>query len=358
MSKKVLYIMNVDWNWIKQRPHYLAEGLSDKFDMKIVFQYRYGRKGFQKRELTLDGLTPIYVIPRIDRYRFGCKINVLIKKIYLKKIVKKFKPDIVYLTYPEQINWIPESYGGRIIYDCMDNYSQFNVNAAKKDDMIAEEKKMCEKASHILASSAYLKELLIKNYGVDKNLIDIVRNGYNGKPAEIKNTVNTDKKMFTMCYFGTFSDWFDFDFVLKSLNDAEDLEYLFIGPIDGIKIPKHDRIKYIGVVEHDELPKYTNEADCFVMPFVLNEVILSVDPVKLYEYINFNKNIICVKYPEISRFDRFVHFYDTYDEYIGTVKQLMSDNTLKYDAEERIQFLEKNSWAKRVEVIQDILERE
>ena len=48
-----------------------------------------------------------------------------------------------------------------------------------------------------------------------------------------------------------------------------------------------------------------------MMPFILNELIESVDPVKLYEYINFEKNIICIKYDEILRFKDFVYFYNT-----------------------------------------------
>ena len=27
MMKKILYVTNVDWNWIKQRPQFIAENL-------------------------------------------------------------------------------------------------------------------------------------------------------------------------------------------------------------------------------------------------------------------------------------------------------------------------------------------
>ena len=58
--------MNVDWNWIKQRPHYLAEGLASKYKLIIVYQYRYKRNRLQKRvEDTLD-LRPIFVLPKIS----------------------------------------------------------------------------------------------------------------------------------------------------------------------------------------------------------------------------------------------------------------------------------------------------
>ena len=66
------------------------------------------------------------------------------------------------------------------------------------------------------------------------------------------------------------------------------------------------------------------------MPFVVNDIILSVDPVKLYEYLNFNKNIISVHYPEIDRFSDFVNFYNSNKELISVIFKLMNDNSHKY----------------------------
>ena len=40
--------MNVDWDWIKQRPHFIAEGLATKNEIKVIYQYRYQRDGLQK----------------------------------------------------------------------------------------------------------------------------------------------------------------------------------------------------------------------------------------------------------------------------------------------------------------------
>ena len=49
--KKMVYEMNVEWNWIKQRPHFLAEELAKYFDITVLYQYRYNRKGLQHREV-------------------------------------------------------------------------------------------------------------------------------------------------------------------------------------------------------------------------------------------------------------------------------------------------------------------
>jgi sulfatase maturation enzyme AslB (radical SAM superfamily) len=92
------------------------------------------------------------------------------------------------------------------------------------------------------------------------------------------------------------------------------------------------------------------------MPFKINDLILSVDPVKLYEYVNFNKNIITVHYEEIERFHEFVHFYNDTEEYLSVIKELKGNNTLKYSNEQRQKFLVENTWNKRVEQILNKLE--
>ena len=70
--------MGIDWYWIKQRPHFIAELLNTQFNVHVMYQHRYGRTGLQKRENVDVNLNPIYVIPRGDRYVFLSKVNAAI----------------------------------------------------------------------------------------------------------------------------------------------------------------------------------------------------------------------------------------------------------------------------------------
>ena len=94
------------------------------------------------------------------------------------------------------------------------------------------------------------------------------------------------------------------------------------------------------------------------MPFQDNQIIESVDPVKLYEYINFNKDILSVEYDEIERFNSFVHFYKTYENYIAQLRELMQAKSVKYTDADRKEFLEKNSWLERVREVNSLLEKD
>lgn len=354
--KSILFVMNVDWNWIKQRPHFIAEGLSKTHKVKIIYQYQYNRKNLQNRNYEGYDVSPMYVLPRIDRYRVLRRINSFLRKKYYCRFINKNKPNVLYLTYPTQVESIPANYKGRIIYDCMDNYPMFKVNANMKDEMIKCEKKLCVKSSSIICSSEKLREEIINRYSRDvEKKIYVVRNGFNGEIVDIKEPKNIKKEnLFSLCYFGTISEWFDFNLILRSLNVFSNIKYVLYGPTE-IEIPKHERIEYRGIIEHRYLYNECKDIDCFIMPFVLNSVIESVDPVKIYEYINFGKNIICINYPEVFRFKEFAYMYSDINTYISIIGLLLQNNELKYSNEERIDFLNNNKWDNRCAAISEII---
>lgn len=361
--KKILYIMHVDWRWIKQRPHFIIEGLAEKFEVTALYQYRYNNKTLQKRQGNDNGvkINPIFVIPKGDKYRFLKGINNLIKKIVVNMTVRQSLPDFMITTFPDQFFLIPPKFEGSLIYDCMDNHVAFISNEEQRQIMQHNEAKLIERSDIILVSSEKLKTVLIERYGIRHlSKIFLIRNGYNGNIIDKKNITNqiqcSNEDDLLITYVGTISTWFDFDLLQKSLADFKNLRYEIIGPIiDGINVPRSDRIKYIGIVEHEMLNDFVENADCLIMPFKVNEIIESVDPVKLYEYINFNKNILTVRYKEIERFQPFVHFYSDYDSYKEQIQSLLDNKSLVYTQEERCKFLNKNNWKNRIDEVVKIL---
>lgn len=353
--KKIVYVMQVDWNWIKQRPHFIAEHLSNKYDVTVMYQHRYTRTGYQKRDTGGLDIKPIYVIPKGDRYPVLRSINRWIKSRAIRRQTKKSNADCLYLTFPDQLDAIPANFAGKVIYDCMDNHPAFLSDAAERAALEQQEGTLVQRSDEILVSSENLKDVLLERYGqIHAGKITLVRNGYNGQIMEVNDNPVQNNDCYTLAYFGTISSWFNFEFVLKSLEDFPNLEYLLIGPSEN-NIPQHPRVRYIGTVEHSQLPEVTKDAQCLIMPFVLNEIIEAVDPVKLYEYINFNKNILCVEYPEIARFAPFVHFYTDYQSYCQQLRLLMNSEGVKYSQAERTAFLCDNNWESRVRLIEGLL---
>lgn len=360
--KKILYFSHIDWNWIKQRPQFIAEGLSEFYDVEVIYEVSFYKKQLQEREKPNFNTYPMYRIPKADKLKFLSRINSFMRKKFVEKKFAEIKPDIAFLTYPNQIDLIPDGFNGKIIYDCMDEHSAFINDLEKKNELLTQEKKLVNKANIVLVSSHQLMVNLQQKYQLKSTSnIFLVRNGYSGKIMESTqepNSVPRTTKNLCLAYIGTVSSWFDFKLLVNSLKKFPNLSYKIIGPVDYQPIPDNDRISFVGTVEHDKLYQYISDVDGLVMPFVLNDVVRAVDPVKLYEYINFNKNIIAVQYEEINRFQDFVNFYSSSEDYFNVIRHLEEGNTLKYSKEARINFLLDNSWEKRVAKIAELIETE
>ena len=357
--KKILYVMNVEWNWIKQRPHFIAEGLSKNHHVEVLYRYWYNRKGLTlNRNENSVKLSRIYSIPFVTRFAKLKAVNDWIVSRKIKKVARKFDPDIVYLTHPNQFEKFDNNYKGKVIYDCMDYHTAFITENNEQQRIKKLETKLIARADLILVSSERLLSNLLKDYQevLDESKIEVVRNGYNGDVLDVPAEKRKAKK-YVLAYVGTISHWFDFDILLKSLKDFKNIEYRLIGPVSGVTIPENERIKYVGSVEHKDIYSNIKDADALIMPFKLNDIVEAVDPVKLYEYINFNKDILTISYKEIERFSKFTYSYDGYDEFKSQLEILMQSKEIKYNEKMREDFLNCNSWENRISRIEALIEK-
>lgn len=228
------------------------------------------------------------------------------------------------------------------------------ASSSHKETMCELERQLIVRATVVLVSSENLRRVLVERYGEEIALkLHLIRNGYNGCVLT-EQTYPTQSNDFTLCYVGTIGKWFNFDFITRSLKDIPELRYKIIGPTE-VEVPREDRIEYTGTVEHCRLYDEVKDCNALMMPFLLNDIVLSVDPVKLYEYINYNKNILCVRYPEVERFEPFVYFYEDYTSFVQQIRKMMKDNTVKYTPKDRVQFLNQSSWKYRVNEIAGIV---
>jgi hypothetical protein len=96
-------------------------------------------------------------------------------------------------------------------------------------------------------------------------------------------------------------------------------------------------------------------ADALIMPFVVNDLIKSVNPVKLYEYIYSGKPVITCSYNEINQFDDFVFRYNNGTEYLNLLKMMINNELIQKDISYCQEFARKNTWGNRTKTIMSTL---
>ena len=97
-------------------------------------------------------------------------------------------------------------------------------------------------------------------------------------------------------------------------------------------------------------------SDALIMPFVVNELIRSVNPVKAYEYIYAHKPIFMPKYTESLKFADYIYLYDESGIFYTWVS-LLTEGKLKAKRtkDDCRDFALNNNWDARIEHILSIL---
>jgi glycosyltransferase involved in cell wall biosynthesis len=348
--------MHVSWYWIKQRPHFLAINLSEYFNTTILYpmSVRYWRN----KKTTPENCMAIPQFP-LSRFSIIKKLNIQLYRFSTKRKLKNC--DIVWFGNPDDFVFVSDLIPSKVyvIYDCMDDLCEFPGSTAKSiANTILYESKLIERANLLIASSRKLALVLESRYKTHKP-IKIVNNGIDSEfiaQQQTSEIINYPQKLNhkDLMYIGTISEWFNFPLLIDALQIHPELRLILIGPKCSI-IPEHERIIHLGTQPHKLLPVFMNRADALIMPFVVNELILAVNPVKLYEYLTTDKPIITCYYPEIAPFGNLVYSYSSENDFQILIGKLIN-STLKAESDEmRIAFLNANTWQQRVRGIADLI---
>lgn len=364
-SKKegLFYFMHIPWTWAKQRPQFLAQELSQTFNILIGYKKPFSKKN-QSSEKTGLNLLPILMFPFNAKSAIVRFLNKIITKNKLRRKVSSCR--YIWVTSPDLYDLLPALNDDQIlIYDCMDDmlsFSSIKDFPRTYDYYKSAEQRLLNRSNVIICSSENLKETLINRYDLKKDILTI-NNGISESLFIPRSTsmkiaiIRRDDKKINIIYIGTIAKWMDWELILKSLDVNSDILYHFVGPNES-GIPLHDRIIVYGPQAHQEITGIMEDADILFMPFQVTDLIRSVNPVKLYEYIYAGKPSISVRYGESEQFEKFVYLYSDFEEYMGLIN-LIQDNCFrsKRDSVESEEFCYKNTWTIRGEQINEVLKK-
>lgn len=156
-------------------------------------------------------------------------------------------------------------------------------------------------------------------------------------------------------YYGGLAEWFDSGLLDQVVELRRDWNFLLIGPVYDQRIRltgllRRPNLAWIGPRDYGLLPGYLRLFDVATIPFRINEITLSVSPLKLYEYFAGGKPVVCTALPECEAFSE-VHAVRTAEEFSAALDEARAEGKDEGFRERLRGLARANSWSTRVDAV-------
>lgn len=356
-KKRVLFCMNVPWEWIKQRPHFIAEGLAQNYDVTVLSPLAFHK--YQSNDTGMQ-VKKVLRLP-FERFSWIAKISAFLQKIQFNRLAKHY--DVIWLSLASQYSLFNKQAKAKtIVYDCMDDMLGFEQyqDSRRRDAFLRAERDVFMNSNVVFTSSEHLKTVLIGRYGqrevhvVNNALRDGFAESSKPLPEEIQTKFDVSKKHIS--YIGTIDSWMDFDLLLSILSRFQNIIVHLWGPVGNVKIPQHERLILEGSVEHSYVSSIMKASNLLMMPFNVTPLIESVNPVKLYEYIYSGRPCLAPLYGESEQFGAFCYLYQTHQECLNLIESFEKEGySAKKPMNQCEAYARDNTWTQRVKQMEALL---
>jgi hypothetical protein len=316
---------SVPFDWMVQRPQQIMTKLAGH-GYKVYYFDNKSTSGIVQKEPNLNVVGSNYSLSNIE---------------YEGSVV-------LWCSSPDQVlnvDKIPHDY---IVYDVVDDASNEFIGWQPYIN------KMLERA-HIVFTTADRLYEKFKMFHPKVYLLNNAVNLNNFSLSKIEKPKDLPTFRPIVGYMGAVASWIDWD-IVDSITKQSRYNFVFIGPFyNGFK-PRliKSNIYYLGIKDYDKLPYYVNNFRCCIIPFKVNDMTNSCNPVKLYEYFSLGKPVVTTNMKEIHKFSELCYIANNAEEFKRYIDRAINEKSSEL-INKRIITAGQNSWDARINSIKNIL---
>lgn len=152
-------------------------------------------------------------------------------------------------------------------------------------------------------------------------------------------------------YVGALEYWFDVSLVAESARRMPDASFVLIGPAttDVSALAAVPNVHLLGPRRYADLPGYLQHCDAGIIPFVRDEMVDSIHPIKVYEYLAAGLPVLAVRWTELERMGAPVRLTEP-GGFAADLEDLLGEDPLP-GREQRLAYARSNSWQSRYETV-------
>lgn len=329
-----------------------------------IKNWKKGLYGFRKEAEHLYIYSPLVVPFPYSRSSQWVNKRILVSSIRRWMRSFNFHDPILWTFLPTRVTLdLAQAINHRLlVYYCTDNFSATSREARK---VAKTEQEVIRLSDLVFAMSSnmmsYCKrfnaDVVYVPMGVSAEIFERVRESPVQRPEDL-----VDVKPPIIGYIGGVRRSIDKALVKKIAETMRDCSLVFVGPIqmDITDLTKHRNIKFLGVKDHREIPRYIQSFDCCILPYLKDPYTDCISPAKLHEYLIMGKPVVSTSLAEVE--ERFVnkepegvlYIARDHDEFIGYIGKALTENG-EFSAR-RIAVAKEHSWSEKIEMMSFLIE--
>lgn len=319
-------------------------------------------KSVQQVQKNIYVISPL-AIP-LHSSRFMSAVNKILLYIQVKYYQNKLKFDhpIVW-TFAPNVADVLFNFGGQLhLYYITDDFTHFTGHSVKMIEK--QENTLIRKCNILIASANYLagkkakpgKHITVVTHGVDYDHFATTLSKVSSDiPADVNGIGHP-----IIGFYGEINDWIDLETMAEIARRRPDWSLVLLGRIavevgDISYLTDLPNVHWLGQKMFAALPCYCSAFDVAIIPMKLNELTLSVNPLKLREYLAAGVPVVSTPLPEVLNYADCVKFATTAEEYISQIEKWLNtrDDGLPAKLSRRVAG---ETWESKVEEVSKIIE--
>ena len=332
-TRPLIAICHLGWDWVWQRPQQFLSRLAKTRPVLFVETHRTVSPVSHTRTRPAHGhenVTILEIHLPAERWCDGDYIDRERRLVLKDRLTGEFQG-----RYDQALLWFNDpmavtAYAGHlgeamIVYDCMDELSQFN---GAPRALIERERELTRCADVVFCGGQAMraKRLPLNNnthfYGTG---VDCTHFG-----SVLTDELPVDPDVAglpgpVLGYFGVIDERIDYD-LLAALADANPAwSVAMVGPfakIDPAALPRRHNLHWLGARPYDRLPALTKGFSVCLMPFALNAATEYINPTKALEYMAAGRPVVSTSLGEVrANFAKVARIAKTPAEFIKMCRE-------------------------------------
>jgi glycosyltransferase involved in cell wall biosynthesis len=323
---------------------------------RVIEKLSSFRRGLVQVEDQIWVLSPIFVpfhgnpaIRAFNRWFLGAQIRQALRKL-------RFCDPVTYSFVPTSADVVGSLGEKAIVYHCVDEYSAFSDASSEIREREAE---LLRKSNLVIVSASDLfktKEPLNPNthlvtHGVDYDHFRKAADADTPVPEELQRLPKP-----ILGFHGLIADWVDLPLLAELAKLRPEWSIVLVGRADtDISVLKGlPNVHFLGHRPYARLPEFLRGFDVALLPFMVNELTLAANPLKLREYLAAGLPVVAAPLPEIAKFEGLVKLGSNARDYATHIEEFIAAKRTG-PSRERSDQVARESWDAKVEEIENLL---